>query len=84
MFEFHLFIMCVCTHSDVEVRGQLAGLGSLLPLCGAWGSNSGGQASMAGIFSCWCHPGSYSIPYVDVAWCFVIIPRSAAVFVFLG
>jgi hypothetical protein len=47
-------------HTHVEVRGQLAGLGSLLCRV-AQGSDSGCQVSVAGISTCWCLPGSHSV-----------------------
>lgn len=40
----HLLIYCVWSSKvSVEVRGQLWGLGSLLSICGFWGSNSDHQ-----------------------------------------
>lgn len=67
----------------MEVRGQLAGLGSLLCRV-AQGSRlrlSGfGGRHFYLLVSAWI---SLS-PFVDVAWCFVFLPRSTAVFVFSG
>lgn len=34
---------CVCVHVCAKVKGQLFGIGSLLPLSGFWGSNLSGQ-----------------------------------------
>lgn len=40
-FFYVCFYVCVCVHTchcaHVEVRQQLADIGSLLPLCGLWG-----------------------------------------------
>lgn len=46
--------MCVCGFGGVhvEVRGQLAGEGSLLAPCGFWGSKEGGGTDLvAMVFS---------------------------------
>lgn len=45
IFQLHLFV-CVhtCQGICVMVKGQLAGIGSILPLCGLQGLNTGDQA----------------------------------------
>lgn len=35
----HLYSLCVCCNAHVGVRGQLAGAGSLFPLCAFWRLN---------------------------------------------
>lgn len=45
IFLLMLSFVCVpCTTAYVEIRGQHAGVNSLLPPCGLWGLNSGYQA----------------------------------------
>jgi hypothetical protein len=50
-------LSCMCPDAHMEVRGQLAGVCSLLPPCGSWGSNSSIQAwqlaSLSREPSCW-------------------------------
>lgn len=42
----------MCQGAHMEVRGQLCGLGCLLPLwCGSWGANSGCRACVASAFT---------------------------------
>lgn len=70
-------------HTHVEVRGQLAGLGlffhSVEPGIKFRLSGFGGRHFYL-VVSSWV----LFSPSVDVAWCFVIIPRSEAVFIFSG
>lgn len=43
-FCYYLFVVYMCAHAkpSVQVRSQLAGVRSLLPLGGRWGLNPGG------------------------------------------